>query len=249
MIALSYIMNKPRVIGMALSIVLSGGMAGPALGSDTGSGFSVIDNPAVAIGPVASDTMTSVSVVYDSVTSDIVSDIPEIPAPEPLPADGYAESLVVKAYPDVPFPEDIPLPGEGAFTGESGRVIPNSINDGSARVPTDPGRGYDYYKGKSRRLKRAAWITLGAGAFVAGGGTLAGCLSAGSDAAVVVWTTTWLTGGLSMLASLPLFITSAHYMNLANRTLEYTFNIDPIKVTDLAGNNHNVPAIGVTIRF
>ena len=193
-----------------------------------------VDNPADSIvreSSSADPRTVAVASLWEAAQSDSVSVEPVVPTVDENISDydTPVRSIVERDFGAMPLRGDETLAADGEF-------------------PTAELQ-YDYLMGKSRRLRRAAWITLGAGAFVAGGGTLAGFLSTEGNTAIGVWSVTWVAGGLSMLASVPLFITSHHYMRLAKRTVEYSFNINPIKVIDLAGYRHNVPALGVTIRF
>lgn len=102
---------------------------------------------------------------------------------------------------------------------------------------------------KSRKLRRAAWITLGAGLFVAGGGTLAGCLSETCDAAIIVWTLTWTAGILATAASVPLFVTSFVYAHKAKKAAaKVELNAGPI-VTSWSGKRSCAPALGLALNF
>lgn len=104
---------------------------------------------------------------------------------------------------------------------------------------------------KSRRLKRAAWITLGVGAFIAAGGTVAGILAIDEDGLVTVpiWLSTWFVGGLSMLSSIPLFITSHHFKNRAKRSVDISLNATGFCEPTPKGRSVPRPALGLAITF
>lgn len=100
---------------------------------------------------------------------------------------------------------------------------------------------------KSRRLKRAAWITLGVGAFIAAAGTAAGILAFDEDGLVTVpiWLSTWFVGGLSMLSSVPLFITSHHFKTKAKRSVDISLNATGFCETTPIGRS----ALGLALTF
>lgn len=103
----------------------------------------------------------------------------------------------------------------------------------------------------SRRLKRAAWITLGAGAFIAAAGTVAGILAIEEDGLVTggIWLCTWTVGGLSMLTSIPLFITSHHFKNRAKRSVDISLNATGFCEPTPQGRALRRPALGFALTF
>lgn len=103
----------------------------------------------------------------------------------------------------------------------------------------------------SRRLKRAAWITLGAGAFIAAAGTVAGILAIEEDGLVTggIWLSTWTVGGLSMLTSIPLLITSHHFKNRAKRSVDISMNATGFCEPTPQGRALRRPALGLALTF
>lgn len=103
----------------------------------------------------------------------------------------------------------------------------------------------------SRRLKRAACITLGAGAFLAVAGTVGGILAFDGEglATVGIWFCTWTAGGLSMLSSIPLFITSHHFKNRAKRSVDISLNATGFCEPTPQGRAMRRPALGVALTF
>lgn len=107
---------------------------------------------------------------------------------------------------------------------------------------------------KSRRLKRAAWITFGVGAFIAAGGTAAGFISfaAGSGdtgPTAILWLTSWTVGGASILASIPLFFTAQHFKNKARESVDISLTATQIGEPTPSGRLQLHPALGLALTF
>lgn len=131
-----------------------------------------------------------------------------------------------------------------------------AVCENSAAQPTLAGRAVTDYKltadwKKSRRLKRAAWITLGVGAFIAAAGTAAGILAFDGEglSTAGIWLSTWTVGGLSMLSSVPLFITFHHFKTKAKRSVDMSLNATGFYEPTPQGPALRRPALGLALTF
>lgn len=157
----------------------------------------------------------------------------------------------VRAQDSVPVPRDlhrwsitVPTP---AYT---------AVCESAAAQPSLAGRAVPDCKltadwKKSRRLKRAAWITLGVGTFIAAAGTAAGILAFDGEglATAGIWLSTWTVGGLSMLASIPLFITSHHFKTKAKRSVDISLNATGFYEPTPQGPALRRAALGLALTF
>lgn len=132
----------------------------------------------------------------------------------------------------------------------------STVSESAVTQPSLTGRTVPDYKltddwKMSRRLKRAAWITLGAGAFIAAAGTVAGILAIEEDGLVTggIWLSTWTVGGLSMLTSIPLLITSHHFRNRAKRSVDISLNATGFCEPTPQGRALRRPALGLALTF
>jgi hypothetical protein len=120
------------------------------------------------------------------------------------------------------------------------------VNPGEIQKPMSDFELGQYYKEKSKNQKTAGWVLLGGGAALFTGSIIiAGNANFENDAAVVAGSIAFLAGTVSMIASIPVFISSSKNKGRAEVLLKQ-HNI-PLSLD----SKRNIPVrsvgIGITI--